>query len=259
MNECGLYSEPELYDLIFSGSDEARRNRLQASEQFYLEEARRAGGEVLELGCGTGRLTIPLAQAGIRITGVDLSSSMLERVREKAVKTNVRIEFVQADMRSFDLARQFAAVLIPGNSLLHLATIADLKQCLAQVRRHLAPAGCLIFDISKWDLSALARDPSERHAVLQVRDPERGEIVVEETSSYDAVRQVRHIVWYFSAPDAPDFRVIDYHLRVIFPQELTLLLDACGFSLEERYGEFPRQPFTSMSPRQVCIARLSDP
>ena len=61
------------------------------------------------------------------------------------------------------------------------------------------------------------------------------------------------MTWYFSAPDAPDFRIIDYQLRVIFPQELLLLIETAGFRLDERYGEFPREPFQSSSPRQVCI------
>ena len=123
---------------------------------------------------------------------------------------------------------------IPGNSLLHLLTIEDLKVCFASVRRHLAPGGKLVFDVSKWDLPRLARD-------------------VEETAVYDAAEQIRRVVWYLSAPDQPDFQVIDYRLRVIFPQELVLLLACAGFRLETRYGEFTREAFTSSSPRQVCV------
>ena len=148
---------------------------------------------------------------------------------------------------------RFSAILIPGNSLLHLLTIEDLKQCFASVRRHLAPGGKLVFDVSKWDLPRLARDPGERHPVLRVTHPERGEISVEETAEYDAAEQVRRVVWYLSAPDDPDFQIVDYRLRVIFPQELVLLLDCAGFRLETRYGEFTREAFTSSSPRQVCV------
>jgi hypothetical protein len=82
---------------------------------------------------------------------------------------------------------------------------------------------------------------------------------VEESSEYDAAEQVRRVVWYLSTPDEPDFRVIDYRLRVIFPQELVLLLDGAGFRLETRYGEFTRETFTSSSPRQVCVCSPAQP
>lgn len=266
MQECGLYTDPELYDSLFPCardgavvSDEVRRERIVASERFYLEESRRSGGRVLELGCGSGRLTIPIAQAGVEIIGADLSASMLARARAKAAHAGVRAEFIAADMRNFELPGKFCAILIPGNSLLHLLTIEELKQCLAGIRRHLDPGGRLVFDVSKWDLGVLARDPGERRPVLEVNDPVRGEITIEETASYDAAEQVRHIVWYFSTPGAADYRVIDYKLRVIFPQELPLLVDSCGFRLEDRFGEFTRAPFGSSSPRQVCICSVSGP
>jgi SAM-dependent methyltransferase len=241
--ECGLYADPELYDSLFPSGGE--------SDRFYLEEARRWGGRVLELGCGSGRLTIPIAQAGLEVVGLDLSLAMLERARAKATEARLKVEFVEADMRSFDLPGKFSAILIPGNSLLHLHAIDDLKQCLESVRRHLAPGGRLIFDISKWPLT---RFEAQRHPLLQM-----GDISVDETGTYDAAQQVRHIVWHFSKPGKPDYLVTEYWLRVIFPQELLLLLEVTGYRLEERYGEFPREPFGAASPRQVCICSVSGP
>ena len=149
MDECLLYAEPALYDLLFPRSDadiadEARKSRIAASEQFYIEEASR-GGNVLELACGSGRLTVQLAQKGIDIVGADLSASMLQAARDKAAAAGLRIEFVEADMRSFDFGRRFSTILIPGNSLLHLLGREDLMQCLACVRRHLAAGGRLDF------------------------------------------------------------------------------------------------------------------
>jgi 2-polyprenyl-3-methyl-5-hydroxy-6-metoxy-1,4-benzoquinol methylase len=236
MDECPLYTDPELYDSLFPNAvdgasleDEARRERLLASERFYLEEARKCGGRVLELACGTGRLTIPIAQSGVDIIGADLSRSMLETARAKAQRAGVHVEFFEADMRSFALPGPFSTILIPGNSLLHLFTADDLIQCFRNVRRHMAPHGRLIFDISNWDLAALASDPA----------------------TYDAASQIRHVTLVLS-----DSRTVEYRLRVVFPQELLLLLDAGGFRLDERYGEFPRETFQSSSPRQVCICSV---
>jgi SAM-dependent methyltransferase len=255
MDQRGLYEVPELYDLLFPESlrltsprDEARKHRFLASEQFYLAEARERRGRVLELGCGTGRLTLQIAQTGIDIVGVDLSASMLEAARVKALALSLDVPFVQADMRHFDLPGKFSTILIPGNSLLHLLTTEELKQCLACVRRHLAPAGRLVFDISKWDIAVFSRDPGQRYPSFTL-----GEITIEESTSYDAAAQVRNVVWYLSTAGTPDFRQIEYQLRAIFPQESLLLLESAGFRLEHRYGEFTREPFESSSPRQVCI------
>lgn len=260
MDECLLYSDPELYDALFpdAGSsasieDGARRERIVESERFYVEEAKRCGGRVLELGCGSGRLTIPIARAGVDIIGADLSESMLAAARVKARNAGLQVEFVAADMRSFALPGPFSAILIPGNSLLHLLTIDELLACLCCVRRHLAPGGRLVFDISKWDLRTIAGNPVQRLPVLTLNDVGRGRIAIDETSEYDAAEQVRHIVWHLSTPEIADFRSIEYRLRVIYPQELIVLLGAAGFDLLERYGEFPRTRFESSSPRQVCI------
>jgi len=260
MDECGLYADPTLYDLLFpaahdSGSrvDQVQRDLIRASEQFYIQQARERSGRVLELGCGSGRLTIPLAQSGIDIIGADLSLSMLQSARAKAVSAGLRVSFVQADMRQFEFGARFSTILIPGNSLLHLVAIEDLRRCFASVRRHLAGGGKLVFDISKWNLARLAGEPGERRPVLRVTHLERGEITVEETAEYDAAEQTRRVVWFLSAPDAPDFQIIEYRLRVIFPQELVMLLDYAGFRLGTRYGEFTREAFSSTSPRQVCV------
>jgi SAM-dependent methyltransferase len=263
MSEDGLYEDPELYDLLFpaakdmtSTRDEARKQRFIASEQFYLDEAGERRGRVLELGCGSGRLTLQIAQNGIDIVGADLSDSMLDAARAKALAAGIDVPFVQADMRHFDLAGKFSSILIPGNSLLHLLTIEELKQCFTCIRRHLAPGGRLVFDISKWDTGVFARDPGQRYPAFSLDHPKLGEITIEEMTSYDAAAQVRDVVWYLSRAGAPDFRRIEYRLRVIFPQELLLLLECAGFRLATRYGEFTREPFEASSPRQVCICAL---
>src|SRR5579864_9562477 len=106
MDACPLYLEPELYDLLFpdaregaSIGDEVRRQRIVASERFYLDEAKQAVGRVLELGCGSGRLTIPIARNGIEIIGADVSKPMLDAAQAKALRAGVAVQFLEADMR----------------------------------------------------------------------------------------------------------------------------------------------------------------
>src|SRR5512144_3236625 len=148
-----LYEAPELYDLAFGPGP---------CEPFYREEARRAAGPILELACGTGRLTIPIARDGHGIVGLDASPTMLEAARSKAKQAGVcGATFVLADMRSFALGSKFALVIISCNSLADLTTNDDLKACFSRIREHLRPGAIVAFDIVNPDVTSLARSASE--------------------------------------------------------------------------------------------------
>src|SRR5215470_2183290 len=238
MNDCLLYSEPELYDMLFPSAegrarvqDEARRERIALSELFYLEEARK-GGPVLELACGSGRLTIPIAQCGIEIAGADSSPTMLEKARAKAAAAGVAIDFFAADMRDFARPERFALIFIAGNTLQHLLAPGDLSRCFTCVRRQLLPGGRFAFDVAVPDIRQLAKDSGQRHPVMQVEHPLRGLITLEETATYDATSKIRDVVWYLSGPDTPDFRVINFRLRMVFPADVEQALEAAGFCLD---------------------------
>ena len=101
---------------------------------------------ILELCCGTGRLTIPLAKEGFDITGVDITASMLEKATIKAAEANLNIKFIEADMRALDLPQQYDLIFIPFNSIHHLYTNDDLFQTLQTVKKHLKKDGLFIFD-----------------------------------------------------------------------------------------------------------------
>ena len=250
--ERNLYDDPSFYDRITSPPG--------GSLEHYLRVARASAGGVLELACGTGRLTIPIAQALAQdvarpVVGLDLAPAMLAGARRKAADAGVDVELVEADMRSFALGRRFGMIFVAFNSLLHLTTNEALGECLARVREHLAPNGVFAFDVFNPSIPFLARAPDERTTQTRLPDPELGEIHVETTMDYDAATQINHAAWHLSAPGRPDYLTIPLHLRCIFPQELPLLLAANGFRLESRFGDFGGEPFTSESPRQVCLAR----
>jgi SAM-dependent methyltransferase len=247
-----LYDDASFYDRLTSPPS--------ASLDFFLGVVRASTGAVLEMACGTGRLTIPIAQALAheptrRVTGLDLAPTMLDGARRKAANAGVEVELVEGDMRAFALGRQFGTIFIAFNSLLHLTTNDALRDCLACVRAQLAPGGTFAFDIFNPNVGFLARTPTERTTQTRIPDTELGEIHVETTVDYDAATQVNHAAWTLSAPGRPDFRRIPLHLRCIFPQELSLLLALSGFRLEKRYGDFGDAPFTSESARQVCVCR----
>jgi len=255
-----LYDVPPLYDLVI---------RPGPCKAYYRELARRVGGPVLELACGTGRLTIPIAADGHEVVGLDASPAMLRRARQKAESWSsgsraphaeadssdgLDLTFLAGDMRSFDLGRQFPLVIVSCNSLAHLITNDELKACFSTVLRHLAPGGLLAFDIVNPDLRALARDTLE--SVRLDLGPNRSSgIAVEETAAYDPVQQVRILSWRVREPKVGVREVAPLRLRQIFPQELPLLLKASGLELAARHGDFDGNPLTGESLNQICLAR----
>jgi len=223
---------------------------------FYVEEAKRAHGPVLELACGTGRLTIPIAQNGIEIVGLDQSVSMLEHAGEKAAAAGTKIEWLQADCRDFELTRQFALIFMAFNSMQHLHDHVSLSRLFANVRRHLLPGGTFIFDVFNPSLAILMRDPNQRYLDRQYEDPEgRGAIALEMTAVYDDAAQVNRMKWYFSLPAQKDFRVESLDVRCFFPQELDLIVRANGFVIDEKFGNFERKKFASGDMKQIVVCR----
>jgi SAM-dependent methyltransferase len=144
----------ELYDHIIP-----YQNRPDVN--FFVEAARDAGGPVLEVGCGTGRILIPTARAGVEISGLDLSEHMLavcrERLKAEPKPVRSRVKLVKGDMRQFELARTFSLVTLPFRPFQHLTTVEDQLACLDCIRRALAKGGKLILDIFNPSLEALAR------------------------------------------------------------------------------------------------------
>src|SRR5688500_3666244 len=135
IEETDLYlATAELYDHVGP-----YRNRNDV--QFYVDMAKEQGGRVLEIGCGTGRVLIPTAQAGIEITGLDSSRSMLDVLRKnlsrEAKDVQARVHFEMGDMRYFDLDEQFDLITIPFRPFQHMLTVEDQMACLRQVRKHL--------------------------------------------------------------------------------------------------------------------------
>ena len=149
-------SQPSSYDEYMSIAelyDHVVPYRERGDVGFFVEAARESGGPVLEVGCGTGRVLIPTARAGIEITGLDLSPHMLAICREK-LKTESqdvqsRIRLVEGDMRQFELGRTFRLVTLPFRPFQHLTTVEEQLACLGCLRRHLAEGGKLILDIFK--------------------------------------------------------------------------------------------------------------
>jgi len=240
-----LYSDARLYDLLFPAS--------KAAVDFYRAEADRAGGHVLELGCGTGHKLIPIAADGHPSVGLDLSMDMLAEARQKADERGVHVEWLQGDMRDFDLDDEFGLIFIAGNALLHLHEADDIVQCFRAVRRHLAPGGRFAFDVFNPNVRLLADADGVRRPRTSFTDPDRGDVHVDVDDTYDAAAQVTRGTWHFSTGSEPDFQTVSIEVRSIFPQELQVLLERGGLRVIERFGDWDGTPFTSDSSTQLCV------
>jgi SAM-dependent methyltransferase len=241
-----FYDHPDLYDALLP---------VRAHLPFYRDLARRQAGAVLELACGTGQLTVPIALDGPPTVGLDLSLAMLSVAKRRATDAGASAAFVQGDMRDFALGRTFNLIFVARNSLLHLLSTADLLALFAAVGRHLAPGGIFAFDIFNPDFRILAASAGQRVPVMEVSTAAFGLLSVEATGLYDPATQVNRATWYISTPDHRDAWIVPLILRSIFPQELPLLVSAGGLELVERFGDLSAAPFGSGSRLQVCLCR----
>jgi SAM-dependent methyltransferase len=241
------YDDPQIYDLENTG--------FEPGGSFILELARKVGNPVLELGCGTGRLTIPLAQAGVDITGIDIVPGMLERGKQKA--GDLPIEWVQADARDYHLGRTFRLIFESGSVFQHMLTRPDQEAFLARVREHLDDDGLFTFGSIFPALDRL-EDVQEEKNWYTTKDPDGREIRVSGTEYYDPLRQVKVETAYRRWTDVNGkevVKVVPLSLRYNFPQELDALLHYNGFKVLERYGDADLSPLTNESGSIICVCQ----
>ena len=252
--------DAEIYDAYTNAS-------IEGDVEFYVDEARRAGGPVLELGCGTGRILLPIAAAGIDVVGIDRSVSMLTVLRRKVADLDRdvqrRIELVEADMRGFSLGRRFTLVVIPYRAFLHLLTIDDERQALAQIREHLIDGGRLALNVFDPSLSMIASrlgvEGGRLHRQMTFVHPRTGrEVVLWDTFRYDPERQLLDGAFVFEELDRDGAVLARHHapltLRWVYRYEMQHLLELTGFAVEALYGDFRRGPFR-YGGEQVWVAR----
>lgn len=246
LQDASIYN-PAIYDLRASGRT--------ADIDFYVEQAVRFGGPVLDLCCGTGRISIPIAKRGLNVTGLDMQKQLLAHARQKAAAANVDVEWILGDATSFQLGRRFHLILVPYYSLQLFGREHQLKSFFESVRGHLQQDGVLIFDVRNPDLNEII---SGRRTGGQFTDPQTGEAVTAEwTLTYDDALQSSDMTCYFSTPRRPRFATDRLEMRWFYPQELDLLVRNAGFTIKEKLGGFDGQPFARGSADQLVIATLS--
>ena len=235
--------------------------------EFYFAQAVKSGGPALELGCGTGRVLLPIARAGIEITGVDASELMLGKLREKLQReppeVQSRVKLAQAEMTNFDLGRKFALITIPFRPFQHLIRVEDEMQCLEQVRKHLAPRGQLVFDIFNPDPSRLV-DPKwmEEGAARTEFDMPDGRHVqlVDRMTGVSRANQVMEVefIFYVTPPGGKTLRLVHpFSMRFIYRHEMEHLLARCGLRVVKLYGDSDGGEFGDKSTEMIFVAEAA--
>ncbi len=226
---------------------------------FWLELAATTPGPILEIGCGTGRVLLPLAQRGHTLTGVDNAPPMLDRLRAKLERASRHLKrpptVLHAEMTDFRAPGDFGLVIVPFNTFTHLHTLEQQVAALTCWRAHLSPGGQLALDLP---------NPAEVYAAPEQgltleRTFADGERTVQQFSSLrlDRAGQMAHIVWlYDSVGQAGDVvrLTVPLTLRYTFPAELRLLLERTGFRLKHLYGDYSAEPLTDDAPRLLAVA-----
>lgn len=237
--------------------------RERPDVDFYVEEASRSGGPVLEIGCGTGRLLIPTARAGVDITGIDLSREMLDRCRaslaEESGEVQARVSLLEGDMRSFALGRRFALITVPFRAFQHLLTVEDQLACLHTLREHLAPGGRLILDLFNPWLEYLVNTPlgEEVGDEPEFTMPDGRRVLRRSrTTARDAFRQVNDVelVYHVQHPDGSEKEHVHaFPMRYLFRYETEHLLYRSGFDVEELFSDYERSPFGAVEPGDLIF------
>jgi SAM-dependent methyltransferase len=266
MSDAGGYRS---YAFIAELYDHVVPYRERPDVEFFVQAALESGGPVLEIGCGTGRILIPTARAGVQITGVDLSEPMMavcrQQLDQEPEEVQDRAELVLADMRNFDLGKQFSLVTLPFRPFQHLETVEDQIDCLRAIHRHLQPGGRMILDLFNPSLYSLVRQDEGQEfgdepefSMPDGRQVLRRHRVIKR----DLFNQINHVelIYYVTHPNGQQERLVHaFPMRYLFRFEAEHLLARCGFEVEDVYADFEKNPYGSKYPGElIFIAQKMD-
>lgn len=238
--------DPKVYDGL---------NKQQDDLAFYLKWIADNGvSKVLEVCCGTGRLTIPLAKAGINVSGFDLNGSMLKEAENKATKEKLSIPLHQGDMRSMALDDHFQMVFIPFNSIHCLYGHDDVINTLRSIHGHLEEKGKLIIDYFNPDISYITGNQGKAVEIANYVTEDGRAIRIIQKMNYEDGTQINRIKWEYSVNGLPHSEE-SLDMRMFYPQELDYYIKSNGYEIVRKYGDYEMTPFTNGSPLQLIVCQ----
>ena len=214
-------------------------SKVDPAVEFLAELA--SGGSALELGIGTGRIALPLAQRGIRVHGIDLSEAMVARLRKKPGADQIGVTI--GDFATATVEELFSVAYLVFNTIENLTSQDEQVACFQNVAAHLQPGGCFVIEVGIPDLQRLP--PGETVRPFTVTPERLG------FDEYDIAAQglISHHYWI----EDGKLEVFAAPFRYVWPAELDLMARLAGMSLRERWGGWKREPFTSESTSHVSV------
>jgi SAM-dependent methyltransferase len=231
-----------------------------ADVDVHVGFARRFGGPVLELACGTGRLLEPLVQAGFVCTGVDSSPAMLERARRRLANVaGTQPTLVEQRLEDLDLSSQFRTIIVGLDSFGLLLKRADQVRALKAAKAHATHDGRLILDVANGNLRGAVDPPEELIHDLTMSDPESArpitKFVLRRARPAD---QLDELMFFYDEQDERGYlrrSTVELRLRWFTRFELELLLQSAGWQVDELYGNYDLEPYGPTSDRLIVVAR----
>jgi 2-polyprenyl-3-methyl-5-hydroxy-6-metoxy-1,4-benzoquinol methylase len=251
--------DPQFYDTFNAGA-------FRGDIDWYRRKARECGGRVLELGGGTGRITLPVARDGVSIWALDLDDAMIDELMRKTslepADVRQRITIVKGDMRSFRIDVAFALVMIPFRAFLHNVTADDQLACLRCARAHLSGGGRIAFNVFHPSLEYMAQHVAALAGVWRWREsrelPDGTLLMRSEANRYDTVRQRVHSQHRYEVYDIDGTltRTVVHSLELayLYPGDVRSLLEKSGFTDVVIKGGFGDEPFASDTDELVIEA-----
>lgn len=258
-----LDSGPDEYASVADLYDFVQPYAARRDVDFFVEAARASGGPVLEVGCGTGRVLIPTARAGVEIVGLDRSRQMLQichqRLRGESETVQTRVRLIEGDMRDFHLPQRFNLVTLPFRPFQHLMTVEDQLSCLLAIHRHLVDGGRLILDLFNPWLEALVRDDlsqeSEPEPAFTTPDGRRV-VRCYRIVSRDYFTQVNQVelIYDVTHPDGGRERLVHaFAMRYLYRFEAEHLLARSGYEVESLYADYDKSSYGTKYPGELIF------
>jgi len=250
-----MNSNYKVGDLIYDADIYDGMNTSMTDLQFYKRwMPKNKDARILELCCGTGRLTLPIAKDGYDISGVDYTSSMLEQAKLKACESGLSVEFIEADIRTLDLQEKYDLIFIPFNSIHHLYTNEDLFKAFNVVKKHLKEEGLFLLDCFNPNIQFIVESEKELKEIAEYTTSDGKKVLIKQAMRYENNSQINRIEWhYFINGEFHSIENLD--MRMFFPQELDSYLERAGFTVIHKFGDFEEEAFSDNSEKQIFVCQ----
>ncbi len=238
-----IYLNPDLYDAL--------HNHIGTDENVIKYYAKKCNGPVLEIACGTGRLSKYIIDLGLPYTGIDNSKPFLKVSIEKFGENGT---FLYQDMQSFQLTKKFDFIFIGFNSFLHNLTDQEALSCLKSVRNHLNSGGLFLLSIFIPDPEFLYKD-EYLHQARTLFNYKGKKCKVIEQNSYDDESQINSLTWQLEMDGNLSNEIYTFKQRMFYPHKMHLLLQESGLSVQKKFGDWDMNPMDEESPLQIYICK----